>query len=74
METHKRTVAKTLSWRLVATVITTAITFALTRKLEFAATVGVLDTIVKFGSYYVHERLWNNINFGRAASETEYEI
>ena len=30
-----------------------------------AASIGVLDAVVKFGSYYLHERLWDRAAFGR---------
>ena len=31
------------------------------------------DAVVKIGVYFVHERLWNHIHFGRA-KPPEYEI
>lgn len=64
METHKRTIAKTISWRIFGTLITSAITWLITHELKFAMTVGVLDTIVKLGSFYLHERSWNRIPYG----------
>lgn len=74
METHRRSLAKALSWRLLATLITTAIVFALTGKGEFAATIGVADTALKFFIYFGHERLWNRIPYGREKTEPEYYI
>ncbi|GAB4249995.1 MULTISPECIES: DUF2061 domain-containing protein [Deferrisoma] len=74
METARRSLAKALSWRLVATVVTTAIVFAATGEAEFAATIGITDTVVKFGAYFLHERLWNRIPFGRHRPEPEYYI
>ncbi|WP_428264458.1 DUF2061 domain-containing protein [Haliangium sp.] len=73
METRKRSLAKALSWRIVATVITMAVAFALTREVEVAAAVAGLDTTIKFGAYFVHERLWLRIRFGRY-QPTDYQI
>jgi uncharacterized membrane protein len=74
MDSNKRSLAKALSWRMLATLITTAIVFALTGKGEFAATIGVADTLVKFFIYFGHERLWNRIPYGRKKQEPEYYI
>ncbi|GAB4270644.1 MAG: hypothetical protein Kow0092_25060 [Deferrisomatales bacterium] len=74
MESHRRSLAKALSWRLVATVITSAIVFAATGQVEFAATVGMADTGVKFFLYFAHERLWNHVPYGRERREPEYYI
>lgn len=74
MDSTRRSIAKALSWRLVATVITTALIFALTGKGEFAATVGLADTAIKFFTYFAHERLWNRIPYGREPQQPEYYI
>jgi uncharacterized membrane protein len=74
VENHKRTIAKTASWRVLATLITTIIAWLLTGELRFAATVGVLDTLVKLAMYYVHERAWNRLDYGRVDSVVDYEI
>jgi len=65
METIKRSICKTISWRIVATIITATIVYILTGRFEFAAAIGLLDTTVKFIAYFFHERIWNKIGFGR---------
>ena len=74
MDTNRRSLAKALSWRLLATIITSSIVFAITGQGEFAATIGVADTICKFFIYFGHERLWNRISYGRKKPEPEYFI
>lgn len=74
MESSKRSLVKALSWRFLATLITTSIVFALTGKGEFAATIGIADTLFKFFIYFAHERIWNRIPFGRKKVEPEYYI
>ncbi len=73
MESHGRTIAKALSWRFVATTITFTVAWLITRKLTFAAEIGIADTIIKLGAYYFHERLWIRVKFGRLI-RPEYEI
>jgi uncharacterized membrane protein len=65
METARRSIVKALSWRFLATLITTGIVYLVTGKGEFAAGIGLADTAIKLFVYIWHERLWNRINFGR---------
>lgn len=74
MESNRRSLAKAFSWRVLATLITTGIVFALTGKGEFAATIGIADTVFKFAIYFGHERLWNRIPYGRKEQDPEYFI
>ena len=73
METQKRSIAKTISWRIVAVIITGAVTYFLTGRLDFAVTVGLADTGVIFFTYYAHERIWTRISYGKVRP-LEYEI
>lgn len=74
METKKRSIAKAISWRLIATAITTSLALALTSRWEFAATIGLADTTLKFFIYFSHERVWNRIPYGREEKQPEYII
>jgi adenylylsulfate kinase len=65
METHLRSVMKGMSWRLVATMVTTIVVFIYSGELAAAAIVGSLDAIVKIGLYWGHERIWQRIHWGR---------
>ena len=47
--------------------------FVLSGQAVLSLGAGALDMIVKIGLYFLHERLWNHINFGRA-KPPEYEI
>ena len=73
MESHKRSIAKTVSWRVMATIITGVVTYVLTGRLDFAVTVGLADTLVKVFIYYAHERMWTRISYGKVRP-LEYEI
>ncbi len=74
METTRRSVAKALSWRFVATLITTTIVYVVTGKGEFAAGIGLADTAIKLFVYIGHERIWNRIRYGRKEPQPEYFI
>ena len=73
MDTHLRSVLKAVSYRIIGTFTTAGILWVLTGKAGFAATVGIADTVIKIGIYILHERVWDNLRFGRIAAP-EYEI
>jgi uncharacterized membrane protein len=74
VETTRRSVAKALSWRFLASAITGLIVFVVTGELEYAAGIGLADTVIKLVVYVGHERLWNNISYGRVDKQPEYYI
>jgi uncharacterized membrane protein len=49
------------------------VAWILTGSLELATRIGVLDTVIKIGAFYVHERLWNRLDFGKQ-KPPEYQI
>ncbi len=72
-EPRRRSMAKAISWRILAAFITAGVALAMTHQLEFAAKIGAIDTSVKLLIYFVHERLWNKIKFGRVPAP-DYEV
>ena len=75
MESKRRSFVKAISWRILATIITTSVVYATTHQMKFAMEIGLLDTSIKLGVYFMHERTWNKIDFGRElAKPAEYEI
>lgn len=73
MDTHRRSFLKTISWRVVATLVTGGVTYVVTNRVDLAITVGLGDSIVKFFTYYLHERMWSKIRFGQVRPP-EYQI
>ena len=73
MESHKRSLVKAISYRLGGAVVTGAVAWIATRQVDTSLTVAGLDGLAKFFLYYIHERAWNYIPFGRPKSP-DYEI
>jgi len=67
VESHTRSVVKSLSYRVFGSLGTSAVAWVLTRKLSISLAVGALDTVVKLCLYYLHERAWSHIPYGRIA-------
>lgn len=64
-ESTYRTLLKTSSWRVFATIDTIIISYIVTGSLLMASSIGVLEVFTKLILYYIHERVWNRIQFGR---------
>ena len=65
-ESRLRSVGKSTSWRLAATLVTFGVSYFWFSDIKDSASfVGVAMT-VKFGFYYLHERGWNALGWGHA--------
>jgi uncharacterized membrane protein len=73
MESHYRSIIKAISWRAGGTVVTFIVVWVLAGSLDLAVRIGVLDTVIKIGAFYFHERLWNRLSFGKL-KPPEYQI
>jgi len=60
-----RSVAKTISWRIVGTVDTVFISWMVTGALSLAFSIGAIELVTKMVLYFFHERIWNTIKWGR---------
>lgn len=61
----RRTIAKTISWRVVTTITTVALVFVFTKELKIALGIGAVDMIVNMISYFIHERIWDKVDWGK---------
>jgi adenylylsulfate kinase len=73
METNSRSIAKAISYRVLGSISTAFIFYVLSHNFTLSVGAGVLDSIVKIGMYFIHERIWNHIDYGRS-KPPEYEI
>lgn len=63
-ETQQRTLAKTMTWRILATMTTALLVYLFTGDFTLALEVGALEVILKLLLYYLHERGWSYIPWG----------
>ena len=54
----KRHIAKTISYRLVSTLIGFAIMVVISGSIKVGAAFGVAELVYKPIQYYIHERIW----------------
>ena len=65
IETKSRSLAKAISWRVFATLTTMTIVYIIFGNLKLAGVVGGFEVIAKIFVYFIHERMWNKIKFGK---------
>jgi uncharacterized membrane protein len=71
-----RSLIKAVSWRLTGSVDTMIISFLITGRIKWALTISGVELFTKVGLFYVHERLWDKLAFGRVreSEKSNYEI
>jgi len=60
-----RSIFKALTWRCIATATTMSLVYIGTGDIELMAHIGIADVIIKLLFYFVHERAWGRIGWGR---------
>lgn len=61
---HKRHLLKTITWRIIATILTFIIALLLTGEVHVSLGIMSIEFFVKMFFYYLHERIWYKSNFG----------
>ena len=64
-EAHARSIAKAVSWRFVGSIDTFVLSFIVTGNLVWAGSIASAETITKIILFYVHERAWRRVRWGR---------
>lgn len=64
---------KAVSYRLLGSSVTGLSLYAVTGKETISLLGSVADMVLKIAAYFVHERIWDRISFGRT-KPPEYEI
>ena len=73
MDSKLRSAVKTISYRIGGIFVTGTIAWILTGNPLTALQIGLADTLAKLVVFYLHERAWNKISFGRL-KPPEYQI
>ncbi len=65
MENRVRSMLKSVSFRLIATLTTMVLVLSLTKDIIASFQIGAIEFFGKIALYYFHERLWNGVQLGR---------
>ncbi len=74
LDTPSRSLFKAISWRAAGTVDTIIVSCVITGHIKPALSIGFVELFTKMCLYYLHERAWNRISFGKVRPRADYEI
>ncbi len=72
LESRKRHLGKTITWRLVGTMDTMILAWVISGNPLTGLKIGIAEGITKMVFYYIHERVWYRIDFGLADRKLEH--
>ncbi len=62
---HRRSLAKAVSWRITGSIDTFILSWIITGDHIIAGTISAVEILTKIILYYVHERIWLRVRWGR---------
>lgn len=65
IDSNNRSIAKTISWRLTGSFSTFMISYLILGSFAVAGSIAIIQIIANTLLYYLHERVWNKIDWGR---------
>lgn len=60
-----RSILKAISWRIIGTLDTIFIAWFLSGEITLAFSIGSLELVTKMVLYFLHERAWNQVKWGK---------
>ena len=64
-DSNSRSLVKGISWRTIGTIDTFIVAYFYFGDLSLAAPIAATEVVTKIFLYYLHERMWNVISWGR---------
>jgi uncharacterized membrane protein len=64
-DTTRRSLVKTISWRLTGSGATFLISYLIAGNFVVAGTIAFIQLVSNTILYFVHERVWNKIKWGK---------
>jgi len=65
MDTKKRSLAKSVVWRIIAIVVLGTVSYFVTEDWKQVTVITVLFNCLQVVLYYSHERIWSRISWGK---------
>tara|TARA_B100000900_G_scaffold164345_1_gene139588 strand:+ start:1732 stop:2169 length:438 start_codon:yes stop_codon:yes gene_type:complete len=60
-----RSFYKAVTWRIIASLDTFFLSYIITGRFDWATSIAIFEIITKAIIYYLHERAWNRVKWGR---------
>jgi len=70
-DAHLRSLIKAVSWRAVGSLDTFLLSLLVTRNVGHAASIALVEVLTKIFLYYLHERAWRRVPWGRLEAKED---
>jgi len=64
-DAHSRSFAKAVSWRITGSLDTFLLSLIITGSIKIAGAIAIVEVITKIALFYLHERAWGLVQWGR---------
>ena len=64
-ESHRRSLVKGVTWRVTGSIDTFILSWIVTGSPRIAGTIGAIEIFTKIFLFYLHERVWHRIPWGK---------
>jgi len=65
MDSRRRSIVKSITWRIICIVVSITTAYLLTGQIDVSVAIGTAYNAITMILYYFHERLWNNLGWGK---------
>jgi uncharacterized membrane protein len=62
---HLRSLVKAVSWRFIGSLDTFVLSMIFTGNAKYAVSIASAEALTKIALYYIHERAWRRVRWGR---------
>ena len=67
MDTAKRSLVKTVSWRITGSGATFGISYMISGNIVVAGSIAIIQLVSNTILYFIHERVWNRVKWGQVS-------
>jgi len=67
-EDWRRSLVKAILYRFLGTLATLIVAFIFTQRIEISLAVAIVDSFAKIVMYFIYERLWNCVGWGKESN------
>ena len=69
IDSRIRSIVKSVTWRILALTITILVSFVIVGNWTVSISIGIVANLTKAFFYYIHERFWERIGWGRESKQ-----
>ena len=74
IEKHPRTLVKTISWRVLLTISHFVNALIVTGSMAMAASIAGWSAVINSGLYWLHERVWNWVQWNKKPADGRFFV